>query len=95
MYAFSIYDRNLDKIIQLLKNDKIVSIISDAGTPCISDPGNILINECVDLCLEVQSVSGKKLVDFKDMLHENYSCEIDYIKEKVENFACKFEFYVE
>ena len=54
-----------------------------------------LINECVDLCLEVQSVSGKKLVEFKEMLNENYSCEIDYIKEKVENFACKFEFYVE
>ncbi len=54
--------RNLDKIIQLLKNDKIVSIISDAGTPCISDPGNILINECVDREINIFSIPGPSSV---------------------------------
>ena len=39
--------KNLNKIIQILKSNTIVSIISDAGTPSISDPGSILINECV------------------------------------------------
>ena len=39
--------KNLKKIISYLENNKIISIISDAGTPCISDPGKILINECV------------------------------------------------
>ena len=39
--------KNLDKIIELLKEEKIVSMISDAGTPSISDPGRILINSCI------------------------------------------------
>ena len=39
--------KNLKKILELFKFNKKISLISDAGTPCISDPGNILINECV------------------------------------------------
>ena len=39
--------KNLKKIIDILKLNKIVSLVSDAGTPTISDPGNILIKECV------------------------------------------------
>ena len=37
--------KNLNKIINLLKSREIISLISDAGTPCISDPGSILLNE--------------------------------------------------
>ena len=39
--------KNLQKIITILKSNKVVSLISDAGTPTISDPGSILIKECV------------------------------------------------
>jgi 16S rRNA (cytidine1402-2'-O)-methyltransferase len=39
--------KNLLKIIEILKSDCIVSLISDAGTPSVSDPGAILINECM------------------------------------------------
>ena len=39
--------KNLSRIINILKSDCIVSLISDAGTPSISDPGTILINECL------------------------------------------------
>ena len=39
--------KNLNKIINLLKSGEIISLISDAGTPSISDPGAILINECI------------------------------------------------
>ena len=39
--------KNVEKIIQILKTKKIVSIISDAGTPTISDPGKIIINACI------------------------------------------------
>ena len=39
--------QNLSKIISLLNEDKIISLISDAGTPGISDPGSILVNECI------------------------------------------------
>ena len=39
--------KNAIKIIEYLKSGKIISLISDAGTPGISDPGSILINECI------------------------------------------------
>ena len=34
--------KNLSKIIKLLKSGSIISLVSDAGTPSISDPGSIL-----------------------------------------------------
>ena len=39
--------KNLAKILGFLKSGSIISLISDAGTPCLSDPGSILINECL------------------------------------------------
>ena len=39
--------KNLSKIIALIKQGLFVSLISDAGTPSISDPGAILIRECI------------------------------------------------
>ena len=54
--------KNLTKIIQILKNNKIVSIISDAGTPGISDPGSILINECVKQNINVIPLPGASAV---------------------------------
>ena len=39
--------KNLNKIMEMLNFQKIISIVSDAGTPTISDPGKILINECI------------------------------------------------
>ena len=38
--------KNLVKVVEILKKNKIVSLVSDAGTPTISDPGRILIKEC-------------------------------------------------
>ena len=38
---------NVEKIIKLIKSGKIISLISDAGTPLISDPGNIILKECI------------------------------------------------
>ena len=39
--------KSVNKIIQYLKEGKILSLISDAGTPVLSDPGNIIISECI------------------------------------------------
>ena len=35
------------KIIEYLKEGKTLSLISDAGTPLLSDPGRLLLNECI------------------------------------------------
>ena len=45
--------KNLNKVIEILQSKKIVSIISDAGTPSISDPGRILVNECIKNNIDV------------------------------------------
>ena len=54
--------KNLSKIINILKSDCIVSLISDAGTPSISDPGAILINECIDNNINIFPISGASAV---------------------------------
>ena len=54
--------KNLTKIINILKSDKIVSMISDAGTPGISDPGAVLINECIDQNIDVIPIPGPSAV---------------------------------
>mgnify|MGYP001318098663 FL=1 len=54
--------KNLSKIINLLKSGQIISIISDAGTPAISDPGSILINECIKNDIYISLIPGPSAV---------------------------------
>jgi len=54
--------KNLLKIIEILKSDCVVSLISDAGTPSVSDPGAILINECVKNNINIFPISGASAV---------------------------------
>ena len=54
--------KNLLKIIEILKSDCVVSLVSDAGTPAISDPGAILINECVKNNINIFPISGASAV---------------------------------
>ena len=54
--------KNLNKIIGILNSGKIVSLISDAGTPTISDPGTILINECLKNNISIFPVPGPSAV---------------------------------
>jgi len=54
--------KNLSFILEHLDNNKIISIISDAGTPAISDPGRILINKCVEKNIDIYSVPGPSAV---------------------------------
>ena len=54
--------KNLTRIIDILKDNKIVSLISDAGTPGISDPGMILVNECVKKNINVIPLPGPSAV---------------------------------
>ena len=54
--------KNLEKIINLLKSDQLISIISDAGTPTISDPGSKIINECIKNNIDVIPIPGASAV---------------------------------
>ena len=72
------------------------------GTPALTTRGmkendfievGEFLNESVNLCLKIQERSGKKLVDFKKILHSDFENEILNLKNRVNIFANKFEFY--
>ena len=56
-------NKNLEKVIEILKNNKIVSLVSDAGTPAVSDPGRILVNECVKKKINIFPIPGASAVN--------------------------------
>ena len=51
-----------NKVIDFIKKKKIISLISDAGTPAISDPGMILVNKCIEEKLNVHPIPGSSAV---------------------------------
>ena len=54
--------KNVLKFVNYLKSGKIISLISDAGTPSISDPGSILINECIKNEIRIFPIPGPSAV---------------------------------
>ena len=98
--------KNLDKIINLLKSGEIISLISDAGTPSISDPGAILVNECVKNDIKVIPIPGPSAVSsavsisgfsekffFYGFLPEKKQNLINELK-KFSNFEGSFVFFI-
>ncbi len=51
-----------ERILQALRQGKDVALISDAGTPAISDPGYLLVRRCRDEGIEVATVPGPSAV---------------------------------
>ena len=54
--------RNVVKIIKLINQGSLISLISDAGTPGISDPGSILVNECIKNNINIIPIPGASAV---------------------------------
>ena len=54
--------KNIYKILGLLKDGFVISLITDAGTPAISDPGSILVNECIKNDIDVLPIPGPSSV---------------------------------
>lgn len=52
----------IDFLIQQLKNSKNIAVVSDAGTPCISDPGTILVQEAIKNNINIISIPGASAV---------------------------------
>lgn len=62
----SFYSQNeesrIPEILKELDEDKIISLVSDSGTPCISDPGHHLINSCHEKGYDVYPIPGPSAV---------------------------------
>ncbi len=52
------FEKKKESIKKLIKSKKIISLISDSGSPLISDPGNQLIKFMFDNCCRVLSIPG-------------------------------------
>jgi len=95
-----------EKIIDLIINDKIISLISDAGTPAISDPGLILINKCIDKKINIHPIPGASAVTtavsisgfsdkylFYGFLTKKEN-ELNHTLKKINNINCSFVFFI-
>ena len=54
--------KKIDEILNFLEDDKSIAMISDAGTPLISDPGNTLVKELIKSKVEIVSIPGPSSV---------------------------------
>lgn len=54
--------KNTSNIISILKQGKNIAYISDAGTPLISDPGNILVNDCINNEINISPIPGANAI---------------------------------
>jgi len=50
--------KQLSNVIEYINQGKILSLISDAGTPLLSDPGRILINQCIENKIKIVPIPG-------------------------------------
>jgi len=58
----SYYDHNKEKktpkLLNLLNKGKIISLVSDSGTPCISDPGFYLVKNAIKVGIKISAIPG-------------------------------------
>ncbi len=50
--------KKLTKIIEYFNRGRILSLISDAGTPLLSDPGRLLVNQCLRSGIQITPIPG-------------------------------------
>mgnify|MGYP006107091867 CR=1 FL=1 len=54
--------KELQKIIEYLNKGQILSLISDAGTPTLSDPGRLLVKSCIEKNIEIFPIPGPSAI---------------------------------
>ncbi|MEK9756120.1 MAG: 16S rRNA (cytidine(1402)-2'-O)-methyltransferase [Bacteroidota bacterium] len=57
-YHLSNEHKKLEDYIKILQEGKIISLITDAGTPCISDPGFLLTREAINKGINISCLPG-------------------------------------
>ena len=98
--------KNVKYVLNLLKENKIISIISDAGTPAISDPGGIIINECIKNKFDIFPVPGSSAlaaaVSVSGFSNNFFFCgflpdkklQIDKLFQKISNLNYSIVFFI-
>ena len=76
MKSFHMHNEHskLDNIISSLKQGKTAAIISDAGTPGISDPGFSLVRACIENDIEVECLPGPTAL-IPALINSGFPCE--------------------
>ena len=99
-------NKNLEKVVDIINDDQIVSLISDAGTPGISDPGRLLINRCIEENISIVPIPGPSAVtasisisSFSDKFyfHGFLSDKTSSIRKEFEmfrNLKCSIVFFI-
>lgn len=60
-HEYNKYDK-AEELLRQLQAGKSVAVITDAGTPCISDPGEVLVEKCAAAGIEITSLPGASAV---------------------------------
>jgi 16S rRNA (cytidine1402-2'-O)-methyltransferase len=50
--------KKVDEYVEMMRQGKIISLITDAGTPCISDPGFLLVREAIKKRVQITCLPG-------------------------------------
>ncbi len=107
-YYDEIEDKRIPEIIQMLEEDMTIALVSDAGTPLVSDPGFRLVRECLKRNIKVESVPGPSAVlaaltssglpsdkfTFYGYLPEKQGARIKLLEETKGNAKVTYIFYV-
>ena len=48
----------VDRLVKEILDGKSIAVVSDAGTPCINDPGFILVEACAEAGIDVVGIPG-------------------------------------
>ena len=60
-HEFNRFDK-ADELVEKMLHGTKLAIVTDAGTPCISDPGEVLVQKCYEAGIEVTSLPGPSAV---------------------------------
>ena len=76
IYSCNVFNeqKKMPIIIKKIQNLKNVSLVSDAGTPGISDPGFLLIRECVSLNIPISCLPGPTAL-IPALIQSGFACE--------------------
>ena len=98
--------KNISLVKKLIGSKKILSIVSDAGTPALSDPGRIIINECIKEKYNIFPVPGPSAItsaiSISGFSDKYYFCgflpdkkgSIENVFDEISKYNCTIVFFI-